>query len=123
MAEAHRTAYPFTAKVEPTTVECTTLDRYFEVQRLQANVFLKLDVQGGELLVLRGAAETLRLTEAVYLEVSFQELYEGQPLIEEVIGFLRSCGFAFVGVENVSYSLVDGRCLQADAFFARPRSS
>lgn len=122
MADAHRAAYPFTATAHATAIQCTTLDEYFADRALTARVFLKLDVQGGELLVLGGAADTLRQTDVIYLEVSFQELYVGQPLVEEVIGFLHQAGFGLAGFENLSQSLVDGRCLQADAFFLKAPS-
>jgi FkbM family methyltransferase len=119
MAQEHVTAYPFTAQIKEETVDCTTLDSFFRNRPLETRVFLKLDVQGGELLVLQGAAETLRRTDAVYMEVSFRELYVGQPLVEEVIRFLSEAGFQLAGMENVSQSLVDGRFLQADAFFLK----
>jgi FkbM family methyltransferase len=57
--------------------------------------FLKLDVQGAELLVLQGAAERLRDVLIVHTEVEFLPLYKGQPLFADIDGFLRARGFAF----------------------------
>ena len=119
MAVAHKNAYPFTEVAREIQLNCTTLDVFFSGRVLRPAVFLKLDVQGGELLVLGGAGDLLQRTAAVYLEVSFCELYLGQPLIDDVVGFLHGAGFHLVGVENVSQSLVDGRFLQADAIFLR----
>jgi FkbM family methyltransferase len=119
MAAAHKTAYPFTEIAHETRQDCTTLDLFFTERMLAPAVFLKLDVQGGELLVLEGGLDLLKRTMAVYLEVSFCELYLGQPLIEDVARFLRGAGFHLVGIDNVSQSLVDGRFLQADAIFLR----
>jgi len=64
--------------------------------------FLKLDVQGAELLVLEHARETLRTVSVLQCEVEFLELYEGQPLFADVDAFLRSQGFAFL---RFSYSM------------------
>ena len=54
---------------------------------------VKLDVQGAELLVLRGGAELLRTTRIVELEVVFNPLYTGQHLFGDVDAFLRGHGF------------------------------
>ena len=57
--------------------------------------FLKVDVQGGELLVLEGAVERLRSVLAVHIEVEFLPLYKNQPLFADIDTFLRAQGFAF----------------------------
>ena len=57
--------------------------------------FLKVDVQGGELLVLQGAVERLRTILAVHVEVEFLPLYKDQPLFADIDVFLRAQGFAF----------------------------
>jgi FkbM family methyltransferase len=57
--------------------------------------FLKIDVQGGELLVLQGATARLREVLAVHVEVEFVQLYKDQPLFADVDGFLRAQGFVF----------------------------
>jgi FkbM family methyltransferase len=57
--------------------------------------FLKVDVQGAELLVLEGAVQRLRATLAVHIEVEFVPLYKDQPLFADVDSFLREQGFVF----------------------------
>lgn len=57
--------------------------------------FLKLDVQGFELAVLRGATAVLKETLVVHTEVEFVPMYENQPLFAEVDQFLRGLGFVF----------------------------
>jgi FkbM family methyltransferase len=79
---------------------------------------LKIDVQGGELDVLRGAVHALRSISWVYVEVSFVELYDGQPLYHDVADFLGEHGFVLGSVNHVD--LRDGRAVQADALFERP---
>lgn len=56
--------------------------------------FLAIDVQGYELEVLRGGAETLHRTKLVYCEVNRAELYQGCPMVEELDDFLAKYGFA-----------------------------
>ena len=58
--------------------------------------FLKLDVQGAELMILKDGKEALRSLSVIQVEVEFVELYEGQPLMADVDSFLRSQGFIFL---------------------------
>jgi hypothetical protein len=62
---------------------------------------LKVDVQGGEGLVLDGARARLAECLLVWIEVEFLELYRGQPLYPEIDRRLREQGlqfFSFVGI-------------------------
>ncbi len=54
---------------------------------------LKIDVQGGEMLVLLGAAERLKSTLVVHTEVEFVPLYKDQPLFADIDAQLRAHGF------------------------------
>jgi FkbM family methyltransferase len=55
--------------------------------------YLKLDIQGAELDVLRGATNLLRRVVVISTEVEFVPLYKEQPLFADVDTFLRSQGF------------------------------
>lgn len=52
-----------------------------------------MDVQGAELRVLRGAGALLNNVRAIWLEIEKVPLYQGQPLAEEVQGFMGAHGF------------------------------
>ena len=54
---------------------------------------MKIDVQGTELDVLAGAAETLCFVDWILLEVAFDPVYEGEPLFAEVDAALRAAGW------------------------------
>jgi FkbM family methyltransferase len=55
--------------------------------------YLKLDIQGAELDVLRGATNRLKRVVVVNTEVEFVPLYKDQPLFADVDAYLRSQGF------------------------------
>lgn len=57
--------------------------------------FIKIDVQGAELVVLRNALKALSGALLLQAEVEFVELYRGQPMFADVDSFLRSQGFQF----------------------------
>jgi FkbM family methyltransferase len=58
--------------------------------------FIKLDIQGSELMALENAKSALATVGVVQCEVEFVELYQDQPLFADVDKFLRSQGFCFL---------------------------
>jgi|SRR5579871_3585464 len=81
--------------------------------------FLKLDVQGYELEVLKGAPKTLAMAEVVLLEVSTIELYEGAPLFHEVIAFMHSHGYRAHDISTLMRQRSADTLLQVDVIFVR----
>lgn len=101
-----------------TTVSMDRLENVISATELVAPVLLKLDVQGAELEVLRGAEAILPYVDAIYCEVSFVELYERQPKASTIVSFLDRHGFALSGVFNLSVTRRFGPT-QADFLFCR----
>lgn len=110
--------FPGTEECESIPVEVNTLDMLMPQFELSGSVLLKLDVQGGELAVLKGGVSFLQQVTYVYVEASFVELYEKQALAYEVMDFLQKAGFALQGVYNVSYDKL-GLAIQADFLFRK----
>jgi FkbM family methyltransferase len=71
----------------------TTLDAVMAAHAPIGEVFLKLDVQGAELDVLKGAPGTLERTSTVLLEASLVEYNLGAPRIADAISFMFDHGF------------------------------
>jgi FkbM family methyltransferase len=84
-------------------IELVTLDNWCEQQDVDRVDFIKLDTQGSELDVLRGAPRTLERAIAVQTEVEFNRMYEGQPLFSDVDRFLRDHGFVLWQLENLAH--------------------
>ena len=80
-------------------IETHRLDDLREVEGADC---LKLDVQGAEVDVLNGAAQTLAETLVVHTEVEFVPLYKDQPLFAEVDQRLRQEGFLFHKFTGIS---------------------
>jgi len=54
---------------------------------------LKIDVQGSEKDVLMGSTETLTRTKYLLIECSLYEYNIGSPLVEDIVSYLKECGF------------------------------
>jgi FkbM family methyltransferase len=102
-------------------VEATTLDLFCHDHGVPEIDILKLDVQGGELHVLRGAAGLLRdrRVRLVYAEVNFNELYAGQAFFHDVAAHVYGCGYTLYGLYQIAYS-PRGPIGWADALFVSP---
>jgi FkbM family methyltransferase len=95
-----------------------TLDSIVEEAGLRQVDLLKIDVQGLEAAVIRGATNTLAATNRVYLEVSFRPVYEHSCVFEEVYAALNAAGFRLMDLEP-GFRSRSGELLQADALFGR----
>ena len=91
----HGILYPFISYVDHEQIVTSTLDSII-AKDFSSNKFnfLAIDVQGAELLVLKGATETLKMIDAVYLEVSELPIYEGGCTWREIDSFLSPFGFS-----------------------------
>lgn len=84
------------------TVKIVTIDGYCREQGLKTVDLLKIDTQGFDLKVLRGASAMLAAGQvrAVLLEVNFRPMYEGQPSLVDIMQFLDPYGFRMVDCYN-----------------------
>ena len=119
MAQLHKEAFPVSAGHTVETVEVKRLDDVLRDFELRPEILIKIDVQGYEDKVIAGAADTIDKAKAIIVEVSFRELYEGQPLFENIFRLLSEKGFRYFGNLYQLLSPVDGAPLQADALFVK----
>ena len=87
-----------------TTVAATTIDDWARKAGIAEIDFIKLNVQGAELEILKGAQDALGTVLGIEAEVSFVELYLGRPFFSDIDAFLRRSGFHFfdlLGLHNM----------------------
>lgn len=85
--------------------------------------FLKIDVQGFEYEVLRGADKILDELCGVQLETSLVPLYQGEKPFRFMLDFMESRGFELHSIASVLADETTGREIQLDAIFVRGRSA
>ena len=95
------------------------LDHVLVEEHLQRPELIKIDVQGYELEVLKGATETLAKAHAIMMEVSLIELYKGNPLLNEAIGFMHEKGFRPYDICTLNRRSLDNALVQADMIFLK----
>ena len=105
---------------QPTrTVPMRRLDEIAAEAGVHGPYVIKVDVEGAELEVLKGAGALLDETEMVLLEVSLFELVPGTPQLAEVVGWMHEHGFAVADFYNGHNRLLDGSLAQVDIAFVQ----
>lgn len=74
-------------------VPSITLDEFVDESRIAQVDLLWIDVQGAELLVLKGATSLLPRIRYIYAEVSMEPLYAGGATYRDLRGFVANYGF------------------------------
>jgi FkbM family methyltransferase len=109
-------AAPDAAFIRTEEVEMATLDSLDLPDR---PTLLKIDVQGYEPQVIRGARRLLSRVVLLELELSLVSLYEGQELAPEVCELVRETGFVPVALDVAFSHPVTREILQLDVLFRR----
>lgn len=87
--------WPEIEYVEAINAKSNTIDNIMDTNK---NAFAKidaclLDIQGAELLALKGATRFLKQVKIISVETSEMELYEGGPKPDALANFLTNAGF------------------------------
>ncbi|MGY3053553.1 FkbM family methyltransferase [Pedobacter sp. UYEF25] len=105
------------AEVEERTL--ITLDELLSTTEKAKDILVKIDTQGYELEILKGAKETLKTTKVVLLEVSMLNIYKGGPLVDEVILFMKERGFFLYDICSIVRRPLDNALYQSDFIFVK----
>ena len=122
MRETHEKHFPGTGTVGAEEIEVRTLDGLVAAGEVDLTppVLMKIDVQGFEDRVLAGAEASLSKIDALIVELSLTELYEGQQLLPELRSWIENRGFTFQGNFTEGRSATTNELVQVDALFIRP---
>lgn len=91
----HKISHPDVVYIDSFTEQSITVDSFFERNNLDATKcnLWNIDIQGAELLALKGGVESLKHVDILYLEVNEKELYKDCALIGDIDEFVGRLGF------------------------------
>ena len=118
LGRGHLEAYPEIRETGRESVIVTTIEEEFRRITPIGPILLKIDTQGYEMHVLRGAGHALESIRWIVLETASQPMYQGEVVFDEIAAWLRERGFAFCGPVELHVNSA-GRPLQFDALFER----
>jgi FkbM family methyltransferase len=105
----------------PRRVPQYKLDTLWEIFNCEGPGLLKIDVQGGEMEVLKGAEKCLHNFHAIILEVGLIEQYVGQPILHDYIAYLAERNFVVFDIMENNYAQT-GLLGQVDMMFVQKDS-
>ena len=79
--------------IEKRDIKVSTLDEIFLNEKISHPILIKMDVQGYELEVLKGANDLLKKIDYLLLEVSDNEMYQNQPTEKIIVEYLKNFNF------------------------------
>lgn len=121
LSARHLKAFPDAVESGEVSVSMLTLDKAFENEALKEPILLKLDVQGYETFVLKGAIETLNRIKYVVMETSFVPLYDGEATFLQLLDSMNQRGFRFVRPIGFLEDPKSNEILQADVLFVNEK--
>ena len=102
----HKVHHPQVRYVESRQLKTETLHAILSKYDIPVN-FINLDIQGAELLALKGLGPHLNHIEYAYLEVNSDYVYENCALVEDIDDFLLQFGLRRVVTEWTPYKWGD----------------
>jgi FkbM family methyltransferase len=120
MLPSHIKSAPESKYIGRELVEVKTLDSMINnLCSPEDNVFLKIDTQGFESKVIKGAENALFRIDTIQLEMSLIPLYEGELIFSDMHRLLSEKGYTMVSIEPVFIDNNSGQLLQVDGIYHR----
>jgi FkbM family methyltransferase len=120
MKEAHLSAAPESRYIATETVALERLDVLLPaIFAGTGPILLKMDTQGYEEEVLKGAAGVLSKVVAIQMEISLVPLYQGAPTLVHILSTMGDLGYHLFQLVPGFRDDVTGQLLQLDGIFVR----
>jgi FkbM family methyltransferase len=105
----HLIEHPDIYEIEKIEMKTKTLTTFYNENNFEYSQynFMALDIQGAELLALKGAEKYLHKVDVIYLEVNIKELYKGCAMMSDIDLYLANFGFIRVIIEMTQHSWGD----------------
>ncbi len=117
----HKIRYPDIDYISKIKVETKPLDDWLDKNfknKDQYN-FINIDIQGYELEALKGMPNQLKIADYVYLEVNFEEVYQGCSQLEDIDRYLLKFSLSRVGLRKTDKGWGDAIYAKKNIFIAK----
>lgn len=102
------------------TVNIKPLDAiYHNLLKQKNNIYIKIDAQGFEAEIIKGAEKSLNYISTIEMEMSLVPLYSGETLFNELYASMIKKGYRLIFVEPAFASPHTGELLQINGIFHR----
>lgn len=94
----HKNIYNWIHYIKKIPMKTARLDKIYKIHDIDPNFanFLNFDIQGAELLALKGMGDLINNFKYLYLEINIEHLYENCCLVYEIDDYVRQFGFVRV---------------------------
>ena len=89
-----------TGEITSRRVPIVTIDDYCSEQGIDSVYLMKIDVQGFEMNVLRGAEKSLSFIDHIFVESGIQSLYHDAPNFTDVFRFMKDHDYHLMGMRT-----------------------
>ena len=118
MQNKHYENAPTSKYIGKETIQVSRLDTIYDDYLKPEEIYhLKIDTQGFEDKVIKGALKVMPQVRGLELEMSLAELYEGQMLFKELLSYVEDLGFYPFDFQRGFYDKTNLQMLQINALF------
>jgi hypothetical protein len=105
----HSHEHPDIVYVDKIYQKSITVDTFLKINNIDSSKynFWNFDIQGAELIALKGSTQSIKHAKVLYLEVNKKELYKGCGLITDIDIFLSKYNFKRVLTKMTSHGWGD----------------
>ncbi len=117
----HKMRYPDIDYISKIQVEIKSLDNWLDenINNKDQYNFINIDIQGYELEALKGMPNQLKIAEYVYIEVNFEEVYDGCSQLRDIDKFLLKFSLLRVGLRKTDKGWGDAIYAKNNIFLAK----
>jgi len=118
----HKDLRPESKTIETKKVIIDKLDNFKnDIINLKKNLLLKIDAQGSEIDVLKGATKVLKYIKCFFIEVSLVSLYKNQKLWLDIIEYMQKHNYKVWSIDQLLKNNDTGQTYQVDIFFYKKK--
>jgi FkbM family methyltransferase len=120
MTDVHKNEFPQSKDETKITVKTFRLDELSDLD-LFGQIFIKMDVQGAELLVLKGAEKILDNVDWIKLELNFERFYDNQAKYTDIFNFMDKHNYSSFIQSDLIFSSKTNKLLASDITFIKQK--